>query len=152
MELKVADGEAREPETRGPGTAGVVAEWMEEGSEEDEEDEDEEEGWMMVSKGIGECERAGAVRSIGGKEEGEGPKVTRGLRVTEVVIGRREGGRGEAERAAAVGREEELEEEGGEMERGVDSWVVYVCVCVYVGHAQKIAKLFFSVRSTQFPF
>ena len=33
------------------------------------------------------------------------------------------GGRGEAERAAAVGREEELEEEGGEMERDADSWV-----------------------------
>ena len=31
---------------------------------------------------------------------------------------------------------------------------MYVCmrVCVYVRHAQKIAKLFFSVRSTQFPF
>ena len=31
---------------------------------------------------------------------------------------------------------------------------VYVCmyVCVYVRHAQKIAKLFFSVRSTQLPF
>ena len=28
---------------------------------------------------------------------------------------REDGGRGEAERAAAVGREEELEEEGGEM-------------------------------------
>ena len=30
----------------------------------------------------------------------------------------------------------------------------YVCVyvCMYVRHAQKIAKLFFSVRSTQFPF
>jgi hypothetical protein len=27
-----------------------------------------------------------------------------------------------------------------------------VCVCMYVRHAQKIAKLFFSVRSTQFPF
>ena len=96
---------------------------MEEGSEEDEEDEDEEEGWRLVSKGIGECERAGAVRSMGGKEGGEGPKVTRGLRVTEVVIGRRDGGRGEAERAAAVGREEELEEKGGKMERGADSWV-----------------------------
>ena len=43
--------------------------------------------------------------------------------MTEVVIGRREGGRGEAERAATVGREEELEEEGGEMKRGADSWV-----------------------------
>ena len=30
-------------------------------------------------------------------------------------------GRGEAERAAVVRREEELEEEGGEMERGADS-------------------------------
>ena len=39
-------------------------------------------------------------------------KVTRGLRVTEVVIERRDGGRGEAEWAAAVGREEELEEDG----------------------------------------
>ena len=35
---------------------------------------------------------------------------------------------------------------------------MYVCmcvcvyVCVYVRHAQKIAKLFFSVRSTQLPF
>jgi hypothetical protein len=31
---------------------------------------------------------------------------------------------------------------------------MYVCVCVYmyVRHAQKIAKLFFSVRSTQFTF
>ena len=64
-----------------------------------------------MSKGIGECERAGAVRSMSGKEGGEGPKVTRGLRETEVVIGRRDDGRGEAERAAAVGREEELEEE-----------------------------------------
>ncbi len=43
--------------------------------------------------------------------------------MTEVVIWRRDGGRGEAERAAAVGREEEQEEEGGEMERGADSWV-----------------------------
>ena len=76
-----------------------------------------------MSKGIGECERAGAVRSMSGKEGGEGPKVTRGLRETEVVIGRRDDGRGEAERAAAVGREEELEEEGGKMERGADSWV-----------------------------
>ena len=123
MELKVTDGEAREPETRGPGTAGIVAEWKEEKGGEDEEDKDEEEGWRLVSKGIGECERAGAVRSIGGEEGGEEPKVTRGLRVTEVVIGRREGGRGEAERAAAVGREEELEEEGGEMERDADTWV-----------------------------
>ena len=42
---------------------------MEEGSEEDEEDEDdkdEEEGWRLVSKGIGEYERAGAVRSMSG--------------------------------------------------------------------------------------
>ena len=52
----------------------------------------------------------------------EGPKVTRGLRSPEVVKGRRDGGRGEAERAAAVGREKELEEEGGEMERDADSW------------------------------
>ncbi len=31
---------------------------------------------------------------------------------------------------------------------------MYVCVyvCVYVRHAQKIAKLFLNVRSTQFPF
>ena len=29
---------------------------------------------------------------------------------------------------------------------------VCMCVCVYVRHAQKIAKLFFSVRSTQFSF
>ncbi len=76
-----------------------------------------------MSKGIGECERAGAVRSMSGKEGGEGPKVTQGLRVTEVVIGRRDGGRGEAERAAAVRREEEQEEEGGGMDRGADSWV-----------------------------
>ena len=88
---EVADGEAREPETRGPGTAGIVAEWKEEESGEDEEDEDEEEGWRLVPKGIGECERVGAVRSMGGEEGGEGPKVTRGLRVTEVVIGRRDG-------------------------------------------------------------
>ena len=45
-----------------------------------------------MSKGIGECEiRAEAVRSMGREEGGEGPKVTRGLRVTEVVIGRRDG-------------------------------------------------------------
>ena len=74
-----------------------------------------------MSKEIGECERTEAVRSMSGKEGWEGPKVTRGLRVTEVVIGRRDGGRGEAKRAAAVGREEELEEEGGKMERGADS-------------------------------
>jgi hypothetical protein len=30
--------------------------------------------------------------------------------------------------------------------------LVCMCVCMYVRHAQKIAKLFFSVRSTQFPF
>ena len=29
---------------------------------------------------------------------------------------------------------------------------VCMCVCMYVRHAQKIAELFFSVRSTQFPF
>jgi len=29
---------------------------------------------------------------------------------------------------------------------------VFMYVCIYVRHAQKIAKLFFSVRSTQFPF
>ena len=29
---------------------------------------------------------------------------------------------------------------------------VYVCVCMYVRHGQKIAKLFFNLRSTQFPF
>jgi hypothetical protein len=39
-----------------------------------------------VSKGIEECERTEAVRSIGGEEGGKGPKVTRGLQVTEVVI------------------------------------------------------------------
>ena len=39
------------------------------------------EGW------IGEGERTEAVRSMGGEEGGEGPKVTRGLRMTEVVIG-----------------------------------------------------------------
>ena len=63
-----------------------MAEWKEEEGGEDEEDEDEEEGWRLVSKGIGECERSGAVRSMGGEEGGEGPKVTRGLRMTEVVI------------------------------------------------------------------
>ena len=53
---------------------------------------DEDKGWRLVSKGIGECERrAEAVRSMGGEEGGEGPKVTRGLRVMEVVIGRRDG-------------------------------------------------------------
>ncbi len=42
-----------------------------------------------MSKGIGECERrAEAVRSMGGEDGGEGPKVTRGLRAMEVVIGR----------------------------------------------------------------
>jgi hypothetical protein len=124
--LKAADEESRDPQTKGPETAGFVAELKDEAGVEDEEeeDEDEEEGWRLVSKGIEECEsRAEAVRSMGGEEGGRGPKVTRGLRVTEVVIGRRDGGRGEAERAAAVGREEELEEEGGEMERGADSWV-----------------------------
>ena len=45
-------------------------------------------GWRLVSKGIGACE---AVRSVGGKEGGEKPKVTRGLRMTEVVIERRDG-------------------------------------------------------------
>ena len=50
-----------------------MAEWKEEESGEDEEDEDEEEGWRLVPKGIGECERAGAVRSMGG-EEGGGEK------------------------------------------------------------------------------
>ena len=69
---------------------------------------------------------------MGGEEGGEGPKVTRGLRVTEVVIGRKDEGRGEAERAAAVGREEELEQEGGEMERGAESWVLCVFVCMSV--------------------
>jgi hypothetical protein len=60
---------------------------------------------------------------MGGEEGGRGPKVTRGLRVAEVGRGRRDGGRGEAEREAVVRREEELEEEGGEMDRGADSWV-----------------------------
>jgi hypothetical protein len=122
--LKAADEESRDPQTKGPETAGIVAEWKEEEGGEEEEEEDEEEGWRLVSKGIEECEsRAEAVRSMGGEEGGRGPKVTRGLRVTEVVIGRRDGGRGEAERAAVVRREEELEEEGGEMDRGADSWV-----------------------------
>ena len=120
--LKAADEESRDPQTKGPETAGLLAEWKEE--EGREEEEDEEEGWRLVSKGIEECEsRAEAVRSMGGEEGGRGPKVTRGLRVTEVVIGRRDGGRGEAERAAVVRRKEELEEEGGEMDRGADSWV-----------------------------
>jgi hypothetical protein len=57
--------------------------------------EDEEEGWRLVSKGIEECKsRAEAVRSMGGEEGGRGPKVTRGLRVAEVVIGRWEEGEG----------------------------------------------------------
>ena len=46
---------------------------MEEESGKDEEDEDEmeeeDEGWRLVSKGIGECERAEeAVRSMGGED------------------------------------------------------------------------------------
>ena len=95
MELKAAedDEEPREePQTKGPDTAGIVAEWKEEEGGEEEEEEDEEEGWRLVSKGIEECEsRAETVRSMGGEEGGRGPKVTRGLRVTEVVIGRRDG-------------------------------------------------------------
>jgi hypothetical protein len=83
LELKAADEEPQEPQTKGPETAGIVG---------GEDEEDEEEGWRLVSKGIGECERrAEAVRLIGGEEGGEGPKVTRGLRVTELVIGRRDG-------------------------------------------------------------
>jgi hypothetical protein len=50
---------------------------------------EEDKRWRLVSKGIGECERTEAVRSIGGEKGGEGPKVTRGLRMTEVVIGGR---------------------------------------------------------------
>ena len=46
-------------------------------------------GWCRT-KGIEECEWAKAVRSMGREEEGEGPKVTRGLRMTEVVMGRRD--------------------------------------------------------------
>ncbi len=96
-----------------------------------------------MSKGIGECERrAEAVRSMGGEEGGEGPKVTRGLRVTEVVIGRKDKERGEAERAAAVGREKELEEEGGEMERGAESWVVCVCLCVCRSRSKNSEAIF----------
>jgi hypothetical protein len=95
LELKATDEEPRGPQTKGPETAGIVAEWKEEEGGEDEEEEDEEEGWRLVTKGIGECERrAEAVRSIGGEEGGKGPKVTRGLRVPEVVKGRRDGGRG----------------------------------------------------------
>ena len=53
MELKLAEGEAREPEMRGQETAGVVAELKEEEGGRDEEEEDEEdrrkktrdEGW-----------------------------------------------------------------------------------------------------------
>ena len=77
MELKAADEEPREPQTKGPEKAGIVAELKEEEGGEDEEEEDEEEGWRLVSKGIGECERrAEAVRSMGGEEGGEGSKVT----------------------------------------------------------------------------
>ena len=95
LELNATDEEPRGPQTKGPETAGIVAEWKEEEGGEDEEEEDEEEGWRLVTKGIGECERrAEAVRSIGGEEGGKGPKVTRGLRVPEVVKGRRDGGRG----------------------------------------------------------
>jgi hypothetical protein len=91
LELKAADEEPREPQTKGSETAGIVAELKEEEGGEDEEEEDEEDGWRLVSKGIGECEkRAEAVRSMGGEEGGEGPKVIRGLGVTEVVIGRRD--------------------------------------------------------------
>ncbi len=53
LELKLAEGEAREPEMRGQETAGVVAELKEEEGGRDEEEEDEEnrrkktrdEGW-----------------------------------------------------------------------------------------------------------
>ena len=48
-------------------------------------------GWCRT-KGIEECEWAKADRSMGREEEGEGPKVTRGLRMTEVVIVKRRDG------------------------------------------------------------
>ena len=88
LELEIADGEARESEKRGPETAVIVAEPEGEmgGGEEEKEEEEEDEEWRLVSKGIGECERAEAARSMGGEVGGEGPKVTRGLRTTEVVV------------------------------------------------------------------
>ena len=43
LELKIAEGEAREPETSGQETAGIVAELKEEEGRRDEEEEDEEE-------------------------------------------------------------------------------------------------------------
>ena len=43
-----------------------------------------------MSKGIEECEGTEEIRSMGGEEGGEGPKVTRGLRMTELVIGGRD--------------------------------------------------------------
>jgi hypothetical protein len=62
-----------------------------EGDEKDEaEEEEEDEGWRLVSKGIGECEWAEAVRTMGGGRGGEGPKVTRGLLTTEEVVGGRD--------------------------------------------------------------
>ena len=60
------------------------------GDEKDEAEEEEDEGWRLVSKGIGECEWAEAVRSMGGGGGGEGPKVTRGLRTTEELVGGRD--------------------------------------------------------------
>jgi len=68
----------------------IVAEREEEkgeGDEKDEAEEEDDEGWRLVSKGMGECEGTEAVRSMGEEEGGEGPKVTRGLRTTEEVVG-----------------------------------------------------------------
>ena len=84
---------------------------MEEGSEEDEEDEDEEEGWRLVSKGIGECERAGAVRSMGGKEGGESKGVLE-LKTAGGEAGARE----------TRGKETATEGAQGEDEGGLWGW------------------------------
>ena len=77
-------------------------------------------------------EEKGRGRKSWRRKKGE-ENSARGMAAAAAPMGRREaelredGGRGEAERAAAVGREEELEEEleeeGGEMERYADSWV-----------------------------
>ena len=58
--------------------------------------------WRLVSKGIGACERTEAVRSVGGKE----PKVNRGLRMTEVVIERRDGAARKESESRGVAKKE----------------------------------------------
>ena len=63
-------------------------------------------GWRLVSRGIGACERTEAVRSVSGKEGGEKPKVTRGLRMTEVVIRRRDGAARKESESRGVAKEE----------------------------------------------